>query len=296
MSDQTPDGIRERIAGLMPEVQADLERLIRIPSVSFPGFDPDQVRRSAETTEQILKGCGLETRLLEVEGARPAVMGSASAPDGAPTVLLYAHHDVQPQGPENLWASPPFEPAERDGRLFGRGSSDDKAGIVMHAGALRAWDGRPPVGVTVFVEGEEESSSEHLGEFLERYKDLLRADAVILADSGNWRTGEPALTISLRGIVACFVEVRTLDHAVHSGEYGGAIPDALTVLVKTLATLHDERGRVMVPGLASGPADPLDLTEEELRRWAGVRPGVQLIGDGSLTERMWTQPAISILG
>jgi acetylornithine deacetylase/succinyl-diaminopimelate desuccinylase-like protein len=148
----------------------------------------------------------------------------------------------------------------------------------------------------VFVEGEEESSSEHLGAFLAKYGDLLKADSVILADSGNWRTGEPALTISLRGIVACFIEVRTLDHAVHSGEYGGAIPDALTTLCRTLATLHDEKGNVAIPGLASGPADPLDLTEDELRDWAGVRPGVTLIGEGSLTERMWTKPAISVLG
>jgi len=152
------------------------------------------------------------------------------------------------------------------------------------------------VGVTVFVEGEEESSSEHLGAFLAKYGDLLKADAVVLADSGNWRTGEPALTISLRGIVACFIEVRTLDHAVHSGEYGGAIPDALTTLCRTLGTLHDDKGSVAVPGLASGPADPLDLTEEELREWAGVRPGVTLIGEGSLTERMWTKPALSVLG
>jgi acetylornithine deacetylase/succinyl-diaminopimelate desuccinylase-like protein len=148
----------------------------------------------------------------------------------------------------------------------------------------------------VFVEGEEESSSEHLGTFLTKFGDMLKADAVILADSGNWRTGEPALTISLRGIVACFVEVRTLDHAVHSGEYGGAIPDALTTLCRTLATLHDEKGNVAISGLASGPADPLDLTEAELREWAGVRPGVKLIGEGSLTERMWTKPAISVLG
>jgi acetylornithine deacetylase/succinyl-diaminopimelate desuccinylase-like protein len=280
----------------MPEIRAELERLVRIPSVSFPEFDPEQVRRSAAATQEILQACGMETRLLEVEGAHPAVLGRVPPPDGGPTVLLYAHHDVQPQGPENLWSSPPFEPVERNGRLYGRGSSDDKAGIVMHAAAMRAWDGRPPVGVTVFVEGEEESSSEHLGAFLSTYGELLKADAVILADSGNWRTGEPALTISLRGIVACFIEIRTLDHAVHSGEYGGAIPDALTTLCRTLATLHDEKGNVAVAGLASGPADPLDLTEKELREWAGVRPGVRLIGDGNLTERMWTKPAISVLG
>jgi acetylornithine deacetylase/succinyl-diaminopimelate desuccinylase-like protein len=296
LSDQTLDAVQERISGLMPEIRAELERLVRIPSVSFPEFDPGQVRRSAAATQEILQACGMETRLLEVEGAHPAVLGRVPAPDGAPTVLLYAHHDVQPQGPENLWSSPPFEPVERNGRLYGRGSSDDKAGIVMHSAAMRAWDGRPPVGVTVFVEGEEESSSEHLGAFLSTYGELLKADAVILADSGNWRTGEPALTISLRGIVACFIEIRTLDHAVHSGEYGGAIPDALTTLCRTLATLHDEKGNVAVAGLASGPADPFDLTEKELREWAGVRPGVRLIGDGNLTERMWTKPAISVLG
>src|SRR5919197_853295 len=185
----------------MPEIRAHLEDLVRIPSVSFAGFDPAHVRRSAEATIELVAAAVMETQLLEVEGAHPAALGRIPAPDGAPTVLLYAHHDVQPQGPSDLWSSEPFEPVERDGRL--------------------------PVGLTVFVEGEEESSSEHLPQFLERYKDLLRADAVILADSGNWRTGEPALTISLRGIVARFVEVRTLDHAVHSGEYGGGLPPPL---------------------------------------------------------------------
>lgn len=285
-----------RIVALMPEVREALEQLIRIPSVSFPEFDPSHVRRSAELTRGMLDAAGMQTEILEVEGAHPAVLGRIPAPEGAPTVLLYAHHDVQPEGPRDLWSSDPYEPVERDGRLYGRGSSDDKAGIAMHLAAIKAWEGRPPVGVTVFVEGEEESSSEHLGEFLSRYGDKLRADAVILADSGNWRTGEPALTISLRGIVACFIEVRTLDHAVHSGEYGGAVPDALTALCRTLATLHDERGNVAVPGLAAGDADPLDLTEEEIREWAGVRPGVQLIGEGTLTARMWQKPAISVLG
>jgi acetylornithine deacetylase/succinyl-diaminopimelate desuccinylase-like protein len=290
------DQLRGKIASLMPQVHSDLGRLVRIPSVSFPDFDPRHVVDSAEATRELVESAGMEARILEVPGAHPAVLGSIPAPDGAQTVLLYAHHDVQPQGPEDLWTSPPFEPVERDGRMYGRGVADDKAGVVIHAAAVRAWDGRPPVGVTVFVEGEEESSSANLGEFLSRYGDLLQADAVILADSGNWRTGEPALTISLRGIVACFIEIRTLDHAVHSGEYGGAIPDALTVLCRTLATLHDDQGGVAIPALATGPADPLDLTEQELRRWAGVRPGVQLIGQGGLTERMWTRPAVSVLG
>jgi acetylornithine deacetylase/succinyl-diaminopimelate desuccinylase-like protein len=285
-----------KIDDLMPDIRAHLEQLVRIPSVSFPGFDPVNVRRSAEATLALLSAAGMETQLLEVDGAHPAALGRIPAPPEAPTVLLYAHHDVQPEGPRNLWSSEPFDPVERNGRLFGRGAGDDKSGIAIHEAAVRAWDGRPPVGVTVFVEGEEESSSEHLPEFLSRYHDLLKADAVILADSGNWRVGEPALTTSLRGIVACFVEVRTLDHAVHSGEYGGPVPDALTVLVKTLAALHDDQGRPAVPGLVSGPADPLDLTEDEVRKWTGLRPRVRLIGEGSLTERLWTRAAIDILG
>src|SRR6266542_3329077 len=243
----TATRIRERVAELMPEIQDALERLVRIPSVSLPEFDPANVRRSGELTRDLLDEAGLQTEILEVHGAHPAVLGRIPAPRGAPTILLYAHHDVQPEGPLDLWASPPYEPVERDGRLYGRGTSDDKAGIAMHLASVRAWDGRPPAGVTVFVEGEEESSSEHLGEFLSKYSDKLGADVVILADAGNWRTGEPALTISLRGIAACFIEVRTLDHAVHSGEYGGAIPDALTTLCRTLGTLHDDKGSVRYP-------------------------------------------------
>ncbi len=290
------DQARARFSDVFPAVRADLERLVRIPSVSFKGFDPENVRRSAELTKEILEASGLDSQILEVPGAHPAVLGRVEGPPGSPTVLLYAHHDVQPEGPMERWASPPYDPMERNGRLYGRGVADDKSGIAMHAAAVRSWNGRPPVGVTVFVEGEEESSSEHLDAFITTYADLLRADVVVLADSGNWRTGEPALTTSLRGLVACVIEVRTLDHGVHSGEYGGAVPDALAVLTRTLASLHDEDGTVAVPGLASSPADPLDLSAEELRSWAGMRPGVQLVGEGGLTERMWTRPAISILG
>jgi acetylornithine deacetylase/succinyl-diaminopimelate desuccinylase-like protein len=291
-----PGTLRDRVADLAPRIRADLETLVRIPSISHPGHDPSQLRRSADATATILRDAGCNTKLLEIEGAPPAVLGRIAAPAGAPTVLLYAHHDVQPTGARELWHSEPFEPIEKDGRLFGRGTSDDKCGIAIHAGALRAHEARPPVGVTVFVEGEEEWGSPNLAKFLERHGEELRADAVILADSGNWRVGQPGLTVSLRGIVSCDIEVRTLDHAVHSGEFGGPVPDALTVLARTLATLHDDRGNVAVRGIAKGTADPLDLTEEELRKQVGMRPGVKLIGDGGITERMWMRPAISILG
>ena len=288
--------MNERVDAIFPQVREDLERLIRIPSVSAPDFDPKQVRASAEATAEILSASGLrDVRYLEVEGAHPAVLGELPAPDGAPTVLLYAHHDVQPPGREEEWESPPYEPVERGGRLYGRGSSDDKCGIAMHQAAVLAHEGRPPVGVKVFVEGEEEIGSPFLSRFLERYRDDLGADAIVLADSGNWRDGQPALTTSLRGLVDCVVEVRTLDHGVHSGFLGGVFPDALTVLSRLLATLHDERGRVAIPGLMEGEAEPLDLTEEEVRTWVGAVPGLETIGEGSLTSRMWTRPAVSIL-
>jgi cysteinylglycine-S-conjugate dipeptidase len=289
--------LRAAVDEHMPRVRADLERLIRIPSVSFPGFDPNTVRASAEATAEILDQSGLkEVRLLHREGVPPAVLGEHPAPDGAPTVLLYAHHDVQPPGDGAEWASPPFEPAERDGRLFGRGACDDKAGIAMHQAAVLAHAGAPPVGVKVFVEGEEEVGSPNLDRFLERFRDDLAADVIVLADATNWRVGVPGLTTMLRGLVDCEVEVRTLDHAVHSGMFGGPFPDALSALSRLLATLHDDRGEVAVEGLHRGSADPLDLTEAELREQAGVLEGVEAIGDGALTERLWTRPSISVLG
>ncbi len=292
----TRDELEAAVRGLMPDLRADLESLVRIPSVSAAGFDPAPVRASAEATRAILEASGMEARLLEPSGpGHPAVLGRIPAPAGAPTVLLYAHHDVQPPGSSDLWSSPPFEPTERDGRLYGRGAADDKAGVVVHAAAVRAWRGRPPVGVVVFVEGEEEAGSESLPAFLETYRDELRADAVVLADVANWRTGQPSLTTSLRGLAACVVEVRTLHHAVHSGMYGGPFPDAITCLARLIATLHDERGRVAVDGLHAQDADPLDLTEEELRRDAGAVDSLRLAGEGALTSRLWTKPAIAVL-
>jgi acetylornithine deacetylase/succinyl-diaminopimelate desuccinylase-like protein len=288
--------LEPRVKEFFPGVRADLERLVGIPSVSAPDYDPAHVRESAQATAELLEGCGLgHVRFLEIEGAHPAVIGEQPAPDGAPTVLLYAHHDVQPPGRAEEWDSPPFEPQERDGRLYGRGSSDDKSGIAVHQAALLAHDGRAPVGVKVFVEGEEEIGSPFLSRFLERYRDDLSADVIVLCDSANWRVGQPAITTSLRGLVDCVVEVRTLDHGVHSGFLGGVFPDALTVLARVLAALHDDGGRVAIPGLVEGDAEPLDLTEEELREQVSAVPGLHALGVGTLTSRMWARPAISVL-
>ena len=281
---------------VLPSARSDLEALVRIPSVSAPGFDPAQVVRSAEATLDLMRRRGLSNlRILEVDGAHPAVFGEIPAPDGAPTVLLYAHHDVQPPGSDDHWSSPAFAPTERDGRLYGRGTADDKAGIAMHLAAIDAHEGRPPVGVKVFVEGEEEVGSPHLGEFLARYRHLLAADVFVIADSENWKVGSPALTTSLRGLVDCVVEVRTLERGVHSGQFGGAFPDALTSLIRLLATLHDDDGEVAIAGLHGYDCDPLDLSERELREHAGALPGTQLIGSGSLTARTWTRPACSVI-
>lgn len=290
------DELRAKVRASMPEVRAGLERLARVPSMSATGYDAAPVRETARLTAELFTAAGVAARVVEQAGAHPAVVGRVDGPAGTPTVLLYAHHDVQPPGPKDRWTSDPFTPTERDGRLYGRGVADDKAGIAAHLAALRAFGGTPPCGVALFIEGEEESGSVHLVDFLNAEKDTLRCDAVIIADSANWRIGQPAITTTLRGNALVTVELRVSDHAVHSGGFGGAAPDALMAMSRLLASLHDDQGRVAVPGLKAGDADPLDLKEDELRGWVGTRPSVKLIGDGSLTSRLWTKPSISIIG
>lgn len=290
------ESIRARVTALMPQVRADLEALTRIPSVSLAAFDQAQVDASAEATAALLQAEGLEVEIVR-EGGRPAVIAHIDGPSGAPTVMLYAHHDVQPPGDESDWDSAPFEPTERDGRLYGRGAADDKAGIMAHIAALRAHAGELPVGVTVFVEGEEEIGSESLPAILERHGDRLSADAIVLADSTNWAIGEPALTTTLRGMIRVVVKVSTLDHGVHSGMFGGPVPDALTALIQLLASLHDEQGNVAVRGLKSGEAADLDFSQDRLRAESGLLDGVHVIGSrGSLLSRLWTMPSITTIG
>ena len=273
--------LAEAVGQVLPSVRADLERLVRIPSVSADPAAASHVHESALIVAALLGTAGLaDVDVLTVPGGQPAVVAHRAAPPGAPTVLLYAHHDVQPPGDPADWDSDPFQPAERRGRLFGRGAADDKAGIAVHLAALRAHGDKLPVGVTVLVEGEEEIGSPTLAEFLDAYAGRLRADAVVFADATNWTTDVPALTTTLRGGTSVVVEVRTLHHGVHSGLYGGPVPDALTALARLLATLHDERGDVAVPGLVRGTADPLDLTEAQLRADAGLLDGVELTGTG----------------
>jgi len=276
-------------------LRQDLEALARIPSVSLAAFDQAHVEASAQAVAELLRAEGLDVEIVR-EGGRPAVIGHLDGPQGAPTVMLYAHHDVQPPGDESDWDSSPFEPTERDGRVYARGIADDKAGIMAHVAALRAHSGGLPVGVTVFVEGEEEIGSDSLGAILERHGEKLRADAIVLADSSNWAVGEPALTTTLRGMVRVLLTVRTLDHGIHSGMFGGAVPDAITALVRMLATLHDAEGNVAVSGLKAGEAADLDYSPERLRAESGLLDGVEQIGTGSILTRMWAKPSITTIG
>jgi acetylornithine deacetylase/succinyl-diaminopimelate desuccinylase-like protein len=285
-----------RVHDVLPSVLDDLETLVRIPSIWAQPEHHDDVHRSAAEVQRLLTEAGFaDVRIVEAGGA-PAVIAHHPAPPGAPTVLLYAHHDVQPTGDPALWTSPPFEPTRRGDRLHARGAADDKAGIAAHLAAFRAHDGNPPVGVTVFVEGEEESGSPSLVALLERHRDELTADAIVIADSANWAIGVPALTVSLRGMVDCVVTVETLGHAVHSGIWGGVVPDALTTLSRLLATLHDDDGAVAIEGLHHGVAAELEYPEDRFREESSVLPGVEQIGRGSIVQRLWAEPAVSVLG
>jgi len=288
--------LAETVQAQQPLVLENLARLVAIPSVSADPGRAGQVQRSAEAVAALVRELGCpDVRVVRAGGGQPAVIARFPAPPGQPTVCLYAHHDVQPEGDPALWSSPPFEARSRDGRLYGRGTADDKGGLAVHLAALRAFDGRPPVGVTLFVEGEEEIGSATLAQLLSEHREALAADVFVIADSGNWAVGQPAFTTSLRGLADCVVELRTLDHAIHSGSYGGVVPDALTALCRLLATLHDEQGDVAVAGLASTAPPDLEYPEDRLRSESGLLEGVQQIGTGSVVERLWCKPSVAVI-
>lgn len=286
----------DKVRAVLPSVREDLEELVRIPSVWADPARRDEVHRSARAVADLFTGAGFGDVRIVGAGGAPAVIARHPAPPGAPTVLLYAHHDVQPEGDQSQWHSAPFEPTERDGRLYGRGTADDKAGIATHLAAVRAFAGKPPVGVTVFVEGEEESGSPSLSRLLAAHKDELAADVIVIADSDNWSTEIPALTVSLRGLADCVVEVATLDHGLHSGLWGGVVPDALSALVRLLATLHDDDGNVAVAGLHEGTAADVEYPADRVRAESGLLDGVREIGNGSVVQRLWAKPAVTVIG
>jgi acetylornithine deacetylase/succinyl-diaminopimelate desuccinylase-like protein len=288
--------ILRKTRALMPGVLEDLKSLIRYPSVAFPGYPAEPVNAMAGATAAVLERYGLaDVRLVDIPGGYPAVFGEIPAPPGAPTVMMYAHYDVQPARKEDGWDDDPWTPVEKNGRLYGRGAADNKSGILIIAASLKVFDGKPPVGVKVLIEGEEETAG-HLEEYVAEHPAFFRCNVFVVADNGNLSVGDPALTTTLRGEVSCTIDVRTLDHAVHSGTFGGAAPDALVSLIHILATLHDEQGTVAVQGLRSSASVNTDYPEETFREIAGVLAGVDLIGTGSIGSRLWSKPSVTVIG
>jgi cysteinylglycine-S-conjugate dipeptidase len=297
----------DAVAKLYPDLLDKLKELVRIPGIAWEAFDPKQLDRSAEAVRELFESTGVfsEVNVLEsTYGAgktgAPAIVATRKARNSRPTILLYAHHDVQPPGDESKWDSAPFEPEERDGRLYGRGAADDKAGILAHYASVKLLAELAgsdfDLGLVVFIEGEEEAGSPSFTAFLEQYKQRLQSDVIVVADSGNWSTTVPAITTTLRGLVSLEFEVKTLDHAVHSGMYGGAVPDAMLALVKILESLWDEKGQVSISGLKSVENTDLEYSERDLRGDSGLLPSTKALGEGPILSRIWTKPALTLIG
>ncbi len=284
------------VEALMPRLCSDLEDLVRIPSISVPGRLDEALLEAHELVARVFADAGVEVGRLDLPDTAPVVVGQIPAPAGAPTVLLYSHYDVVPAGNEAEWDSPPFEPTERDGAIFGRGSADTKSNVIAHVGALRAWGGRPPVGIKICIEGYEEIGSGALPSYPATDPDLFRADALVIADMGSISPGTPTLTTALRGMANVVLEVRTLASGKHSGQYGGAAPDALLALIAAIASLHDERGDVAVAGLRRNEWDGPEQSEKQFRELGTVLEGMPLIGTGGLGSRVWSGPAITVIG
>ncbi|MDH6409137.1 acetylornithine deacetylase/succinyl-diaminopimelate desuccinylase-like protein [Aurantimicrobium minutum] len=299
--------VRSVVSQTFPQSLNELKDLVRIPSVSWSSFDPEQVARSAQAVSDLIAGTNLFENVFILRSKKsdsddlgqPAVVARRNPAPGMPTVLLYAHHDVQPPGDLTVWESTPFEPVERAGRLYGRGAADDKAGIMAHVTALRLLPElveNVDLGIVVFIEGEEEFGSPSFENFLTDHRELLASDVIVVADSGNWNTETPALTTTLRGNATFKLTVRTLDHALHSGMFGGAVPDAFMAFAGLVSSFYSPSGSVAVEGLHRSSVTPPDYTEEHMREESGVLDSVSLIGDGHVLERLWSQPSITVTG
>ena len=290
------EGIQTKVTAMMPEIMDELGVLVSHASCAFPGFPAEPVDAARAQVINMLANAGFEAGELDLEGGGyPAVWGEIPAPEGAPTVLLYGHYDVQPAPMEQGWTSDPFVPEWRDGRLYGRGAADDKSGVAIHAGTLRVFDGRPPVGVKVIIEGEEETLSK-LEAYVEKHPDRFKADVMIIADMGNITCGDPVLTTMLRGHVQCIVEVQTIDHPLHSGVFGGPAPDAFVALIRLLNSLWDEQGNTVVPGLHKFDWPGAEYPEPLYRQMAGMLDGVEIVGDGTVASKLWSKPNATVIG
>ena len=292
---------------LFPEALENLKNLVRIPGIAWEAFDASQLDKSAEAVKSLFEELGVFDKVEILRAGygnsqlgAPAIVATRKAKNSRPTILLYAHHDVQPPGDDVLWVSTPFEPEIRNGRMYGRGAADDKAGIIAHYASVKLLaeiaGADFDLGLAIFIEGEEEAGSPSFASFLETHKDQLEGDAIVVADSGNWSTSVPAITTTLRGLASLEFEVRTLDHAVHSGMYGGAVPDAMLALVRILGSMWDENGSVTISGLFSAEKSNLDYSEAQLRSDSGLLPSTLPIGTGPILPRIWTKPALTLIG
>lgn len=297
----TAHPIAETVASLMPRAKAELTELVAFQSVADEAVAPrSECEAAAEWVAGALRAEGFEdVALLDTSDGSQSVYGVLPGPAGAPTVLLYAHYDVQPMLDEAAWLSPPFELTERDGRWYGRGAADCKGGFVMHLLALRALraNGGVPVTVKMIVEGSEEQGTGGLERYAEAHPELLTADAIVIGDTGNFRVGLPTVTATLRGMTMIRVRIDTLEGNLHSGQFGGAAPDALAALIRVLDSLRAEDGSTVIDGLpARAEWDGLQYPEEEFRRDARVLPGVELPGGGTVADRIWARPAVTVIG
>jgi len=284
------------VAELMPEIIERLEALVRIPSVAFPGFDAEPVHAMGAAVVELFEAAGATgVSIVDVPDGYPCIFADIPGPEGSPTVLLYAHYDVQPAPKSQGWSSEPFEPTTKDdGRIYGRGAADDKSGLVIHYGTLKLLADLP-CRIKILVEGEEETIS-HLEAFVEANPEKFAADAYVIADIGGQVVGRPGLTTALRGDVACTVTVRTLKFPVHSGLFGGAAPDAVTAMIRILDTLHDENGDTVIPGVDTSSWDGAAMEEWVYRDGSAILDGVDYLGTGSLSDRIWAKPSVTVLG
>ena len=271
-----------------------LSEMVKIPSISSDKDHRDDVDASAQFVENLFADLGLNTQVIKVAGGMPAVLAHTEIDPDKKTVLLYAHHDVQPVGDINLWKTDPFTPEIIDGRLFGRGSGDDKSGVVIHYNVIKQLKSELPVNIKVFIEGEEEIGSPTMASFIEQNRAALEADVIVIADSGNVKIGVPTVTTTLRGLVDGIIEVDQPMRPIHSGVGGGVVPDAFMVLSKIIASFHDEKGNLMIEGLTSTDMQVTELEESFLKKMLGSEE-IHLFDTESISKRLWLEPALDVL-
>ncbi|WP_409482941.1 M20/M25/M40 family metallo-hydrolase [Arsenicicoccus dermatophilus] len=281
----------------MPRLLEDHATLVSHPSIAFPGYPREPMDAIAQDLLEMFRRNGVpDVELLDIPGGYPAIHAVVPGPEGSPTVTMYAHYDVQPCPESQDWHTDPWVATRKDdGRIYGRGTADCKAGVIAVLGTMGAFAGKPPVTVRLLVEGEEETAS-HIEEWVAAHPEMVRSDAFVICDSGPAKVGVPSITTGLRGDVATTVTLTTLDNAVHSGLFGGAAPDALVAMIQLLSTMHDKDGNTIIEGLHSFEWEGAEVSEADLAASAGVKEGVGLQGTGPVASRLWSRPSATVIG